>query len=892
MNTIITNHSLRLLSLFIVLFISCNPVLGQWSTDPAVNNAICDLASEDVMPKVATCPDGSIYIAFFSNVNSYNVRLQKLDSQGNELWQHNGILISDHPTDSWTSDWDMTVDINNHAVLTFSDIRAGGDWQVYAYRISPTGTFAWGPDGIQLSYSGFNAAPKVTCTAAGNAVFAWASDDVIIMQKINPAGVKQWGNNGITLSSANSLSWPQMLPVGTDDIILKYYDDEGNPPYPTRHLLAQRYNASGSPVWSAPTMISDAGGISSWTQILSFINDGSDGFYIAWHDDRDNNMLSSSYIQHVNSSGSPVWTSNGVEICTTAGNNHFYPHLALPTGSSDVFVIWNEMSGNQNQRGISGQKLSSGGARLWGNSGMTFIPLSSTNVYPEAVSSTGTDMMVLYTEGVYQLLGMRIATDGSFVWSPSSIVVSSATSVKVHTVMSDFANNQWIACWEDNRSGVNDIYAQNLSIDGTLGPYEIVYGSIQGHVTLTGGSGNVTQVVVSNGITSTYPDPNGDYFLQSQTGTYTVTASLNGYTPDTVTGVVVIEDQTTNNVDFDLVALPTTGWIEGIVELYDGSGDVTQTIVSAGTVSTNPDINGYYTMEVGVGIWDVTAVLDGYTMQMHSDVAVEPGETTSDIDFLLTLIPTTGFLYGTVTIEGDMADVTQVTITSGSNTVSPDTDGDYILELSVGTHDVIAMHPYTSSVNANVSIEPGASTEQDFMLLMLRSDIIVTCQDQTGTPLNGASIEITGPEGEYTGTVSNDVLVFEDVPYGIYSGESVFGSSHAFADTLIDASNNSMEFIHMISGAKSELFNTLIISPNPVNLNQTIGLNTDMKINGNLLIYDGQARKCGEVRISPENIHNIPVSSLFNSTVAKEGLYIFKIVTNETTYSGKIIIKD
>ncbi len=883
----------------LVLILLILQASAQWSTNPAVNNAISDLSGEQVLSKIGLCSDGNIYIAFLSNVSgSYNVRLQKLDSQGNELWAHNGILISDHPTDSWTSDWDMTVDISDHAILTFSDTRAGGNWDTYAYRISPSGAFVWGADGIALSNnSAFNAAPKVTCTAAGNAVFAWGEENTnIIMQKITPAGVKMWGDNGIILSSVNSLTWPQLMPVGTDDIILKYFDDEGNPPYPTRHVFAQRYNSAGTAVWSSPAVISDAGGISSWTQIFSFINDGSDGFYIAWHDDRDNNQLSSAFIQHVNSSGQPEWTANGVEISTLGGRNHFYPYLSLPPGSTDVYVFWNEMSGDQNQRGIYAQKISSSGARVWGTSGITLIALAYNPVLPIAASASLTDNMLLYSDGMTgseQLKAMRIATDGSFVWNPSSVTLSSAPSSKVHPVMSDFANDQWVASWDDDRNDANDIYAQNVSIAGTLGPYEIVYGTIQGNVSLDGGTGNVTQVVVTAGVNSTYPDPTGDYILEVQTGTYTVTATLAGYYPGEVPGVVVLENQSTNNVDFTLTPVPTMGWIEGNVELYEGNGDVTQTVITAGAVTTNPDANGDYSMEVGVGAWDVTATLEGYSPQMHSNVIVEPGLTTSNVDFLLTLIPTTGFLYGTVTIEGDMADVTLTEITSDTSIVTPDNQGDYLLELPVGSQFVQVTHPYTETDTVTVIIEPGGSTQQDFNLNMLRRDLIVTCHDQEDSPLNGSLIELTGPEGTYSGTMTEDSLIFEQVPFGLYAGMATFCENcMASADTIVDQTNDRLDFEIIIGTASDKTYGQLILSPNPVSAEGIISIKNAVLPNGQLSIYDSQGRKYAEIYIKPGNQQEFPVTLLFNNQKISEGIYYLHFTTENGVYSGKIVIKN
>jgi hypothetical protein len=191
--------------LVVILVISAR---GQWSDNPAINNAIALLTGEQAIPKIATCPNGDTYIGFFSNeTGNYNVKLQRLDSQGNPLWADNGILISSHSSMTWLTDWDMAADISNHCILTWQDIRNGNN-NTYAYRISPEGNFVWGADGIALSNnSAFNAAPKVVTTPAGNAVFAWTSDNVIIMQKISPAGAKQWGDNGITLSSANTMNW-------------------------------------------------------------------------------------------------------------------------------------------------------------------------------------------------------------------------------------------------------------------------------------------------------------------------------------------------------------------------------------------------------------------------------------------------------------------------------------------------------------------------------------------------------------------------------------------------------------------------------------------------------------------------------------------------------------
>jgi hypothetical protein len=540
------------------MLMSFNLLFGQWSSDPAVNFAVSDLTGSQVIPKIGTNIAGDSYIGWFSQeTGNYDVRLQRFDSQGYEMWAHNGILISDHTSMSWLTDWDMIVDAENHAILTFQDIRNAGNNNIYAYRISPDGDFIWGEDGIELSNSAaFDVSPKVTVTGEGNLVIAWSSDgNVIIMHKISPEGNLLWGDNGITLSCENDYTWPQLIPVGTDDVIMKFFEDSGTFPMTTRYVYAQRFDADGNAVWDEDAIISEAGGISVWTQLFPMIPDRNEGFFIAWHDDRDFNNLASIFIQHVDADGNTLFTYNGVEVSTMPNRNHFYPHVAYPLYSEDVFVYWNEMDGSQNLRGIYGQKLNMAGERLWSDYGMAFIELSDTDVFPIRARGTDSDVVVFYEE--FQTVldshvkAMLIDSDGAYVWDSEHITLCSVSSQKLHPDVNRLNLDQWIVVWEDTRDDEGDIYAQNIQLDGNLGPGSLP-GFITGTVTLNGGTGSVIDVEVSANYVIVNPLDDGTYTMVITPGTYDVIASLDGYDPVTVTGVNVEEDQTTEGVDFTL----------------------------------------------------------------------------------------------------------------------------------------------------------------------------------------------------------------------------------------------------------------------------------------------------------------------------------------------------
>ena len=464
--------------LFLLILCFSTLIYAQWNNDPAINNAICDLSGEQAIPKIVTSSIGDTYIGYFSNDSgNYDVRLQRLDSQGNELWEHNGILISDHAAMSWLTDWDMTVDNSNYAILTFQDIRNGGNNNIYVYKISPDGSFYWGEDGIELSNSAaFDVAPKVCVTSEGGTVITWQSDDAIIMQRIAGNGTLVWGPNGITLSCADTYSWPQPFAVEDDHILLKFFHDTGPAYSPTRHCLMQKFDNDGNAAWASDTVVSDAGGISAWTQIFPIESDGANGCFIAWHDDRDNNMDASSFIQHVNSDGTVGFTANGIELSTQAARENYYPTIAFNSTNWELYTYWMETNSDQNQRGLYGQKLDAEGNRLWTDSGKAIIEISATGIIPIAARQANDDVIVCFEEasGAVNsfIKATRLDADGEFVWDNDFVTMCSVASSKVHSEASNFAYSQIICAWEDDRNGGTDIFAQNITIDGEIGMIE------------------------------------------------------------------------------------------------------------------------------------------------------------------------------------------------------------------------------------------------------------------------------------------------------------------------------------------------------------------------------------------------------------------------------------
>jgi hypothetical protein len=451
---------------------------AQWTDDPLLNTAVSTASGDQVIPHIAYTNDGHFYVGFFSYENgNYNVRLQYFDFNGNAQWTTGGILISNHTQNSWLSDWDLTTDSTGNCVLAFNDVRDGNP-NVYAYKITPSGGFAWGADGIALTTATEDEyAPKICVNGSNNTIVVWerpaSPHTQIVMQKIEPNGTLSWGSQGVIYQAGSQdYTGPVVLGLSGDNFLMAFYKQTGPSYSPTRYVYAQKFDGTGTAVWSSDAAASTAGGISAWTN-LGIASDENGGLLISWHDDRNNDMKLQGYVQHVNSDGTIPWPANGAEVAGQGNFNHENVHIIGVNNSGDVVVVWDKYNGSQSEIAIQGQKFSSTGNRLWGSSGTEFVAMSPNTAGTVGGVMDGDNALVAYEEyiGGYvnrALKAFSVDESGNFNWTPNISDMSLRTSEKLHEDVTSLYNEQFIVVWEDNSTS-RDIYMQNIFTDGNIG---------------------------------------------------------------------------------------------------------------------------------------------------------------------------------------------------------------------------------------------------------------------------------------------------------------------------------------------------------------------------------------------------------------------------------------
>ncbi|MCL4305731.1 T9SS type A sorting domain-containing protein [bacterium] len=449
--------------------------LAQWPTDPAQNLLICNHSGEQAIPKIAALSEGGCYITWQDQASgNYDVYLQRLDANGVPQWATPcGILISNHPQDTWLTDWDMAVDASDNCIIAVNDIRSGGDRDITVYSIGPQQEFLWGPDGIALSNNdGFEPDPRIAPMDNGDVVFAWQEENMIHLRRLNMQGQDVFTPAVITITATNGVSIPRVAAADSSSVILSYLVHQGSQFTSPRHIYLQKYSHSGAAMWPAggvAVMTTNGIGIQMRPDV---IYDGAGGAYSFWYDTRNN--VHHVFAQRVNAAGSVMWTANGVQVDLTANELQMSPSAVL--AGNGIAVFYQTANSNQSMGGLDAQLLSGAGDILWNVNGATIAQLSPEPCFNVRAHMQGNNFGVFYSQyapgsALNTLLrASQLNPAGQPTWTPPITDLCTVVSEKgrPYTTVNPFG--QIIAAWPDSRTATMDIYLQNVNSNGSLGP--------------------------------------------------------------------------------------------------------------------------------------------------------------------------------------------------------------------------------------------------------------------------------------------------------------------------------------------------------------------------------------------------------------------------------------
>ena len=307
----------------------------QWSPQEGV--PICTIGS--TIPHPRLCSDGNegAIIIWNDDRADYKLYAQRINSDGNVEWDDNGIPIISHLDMHLGIEHSICSDNQKGAIIIWRNSTGiGGEYTIYAQRVNETGDLQWNAEGIAVC----NTPDKresvfVSKDGFGGALITWkdkrSGDYDIYAQRINSTGHGQWTPNGTLICSADDYQGGSQ--ICSDELGGAYiaWDDAR---FGTADIYAQRVNSTGDPQWTPNGMR-----ISREENYLNDLSgDGFGGFIIAWVDESYNDRKI--YAQHIDSTGTTVWTDNGTSI-STVGGYKTSPIISV-NETGHVIIVWRD----------------------------------------------------------------------------------------------------------------------------------------------------------------------------------------------------------------------------------------------------------------------------------------------------------------------------------------------------------------------------------------------------------------------------------------------------------------------------------------------------------------------------------------------------------------------
>ena len=393
-------------------------------------------------------------------------------------WTTNGVELRGTGVTNKALDPQITSDGSGGAIVTWIDNRSGSQWGIYAQKVDSSGTPQWAANGVELrgtGVAGNASSAQITSDGSGGAIVTWRDDRSgkrdIYARRIDSSGTPQWTTDGVELRGTGLTNWglnPQITSDGSGGAVVTWYDNRGGSQY---DIYAQRVDSSGTPQWTTNGVELRGTGVTNNAWDPEITSDGSGGAIVTWFDNRSGSQWGI-YARKVDSSGTPRWTANGVELRGTGvTNNAKYPQIASD-GSGGAIVTWNDYrSGSRSD--IYARSIDSSGTPQWTANGVELRGTGVTgDAYDPEITSDGSGGAIVtwydYRSGSkYDIYAQRVDSSGVPRWTANGVELrgTGVTNDAWYPRITSDGSGGAVVTWYDDRSGKEDIYAQRVSGD-------------------------------------------------------------------------------------------------------------------------------------------------------------------------------------------------------------------------------------------------------------------------------------------------------------------------------------------------------------------------------------------------------------------------------------------
>ena len=354
------------------------------------------------------------------------------------------------------------------AIVSWLEYHIGTYEDIYAQRVDGSGVTQWTEGGVAICTAMSDQYDlAIVSDGAGGAIVTWydyrspLTGYDIYAQRVDASGVVQWTTDGVALcTEENHQMAPTIAPDGAGGAIVAWEDFRGD-----FDIYAQRVSVSGAPMWT-PDGIAICSAAKT-QRAPRMVADGAWGAIVAWEDSR-SGAGSDIYVQRIDASGAHQWAPDGVALCT--GTNGYAPEI-ISDGAGGAIVTWQDHRSGVDSD-IYVRRVAAVGTPQWTANGVALCTATKNQQAPTIASDGAAGAIVTWydrRDGVYDsnIYAQRVDAGGIRRWLGNGVALCNAgDSQEFPRIVSDGAGGA-IVVWEDYRNGLaTDVYAQRVNAFG------------------------------------------------------------------------------------------------------------------------------------------------------------------------------------------------------------------------------------------------------------------------------------------------------------------------------------------------------------------------------------------------------------------------------------------
>ncbi|NVO03808.1 MAG: T9SS type A sorting domain-containing protein [Bacteroidetes bacterium] len=444
---------------------------AQWTNNTSINTPVCTSINNQKDYSLAPDTKGGAFIIWNdkrNNIEKSDIYAQRINSLGYTLWTSQGIGVCTNSADQVNP---STTEDGYGGVIIAWDDSINGDRDIYAQKLDSLGNPQWTVDGVPVVIKPLKQKNvKIISDGAGGAIAVWedslASYWDIYAQRINSAGIQQWTSSGVSVcKSMLNQKNPRLVSDGLGGAYIVWQDKRSNIDY---DIYAQHLNASGIPLWTINgVVICNSGDKQTDPKIVS---DGTGGAIIAWQDERGGGISYNIYAQRINSTGTIQWPSNGAVVCAADSSQ---TNLDITSDSiSGAIITWRDKR-NGAFHDIYAQKINLDGTVAWQLNGIPITVAALTQTSPNICGDGVGGAIITWQDSIgtsWDIKSQRINSNGNIMWNYNGTFVSNSSNSQTNPKNISDGKGGSIYVWQDFRNGLDDdIYAQHLDMNGVEG---------------------------------------------------------------------------------------------------------------------------------------------------------------------------------------------------------------------------------------------------------------------------------------------------------------------------------------------------------------------------------------------------------------------------------------